>query len=432
MPREVSPEPRIETAFLVALDLPARWNDGWTASESLDELARLVDTAGAAVVGRDMQQRSSPDPATYIGRGKAEEIEERRRELEFDLVVFDGELTPVQQRNLEEIIQCQVLDRTAIILDIFAQRARTREAIIQVELAQLNYRLPRLTGKGVALSRLASGGGRSGPGIGTRGPGESKLETDRRRIRDRIAMLRRELEDVKAHRARLRSDRAASAIPVVALAGYTNAGKSTLHRALASSDVLAEDRLFATLDATTRRVDPAEGEPYLLVDTVGFIHNLPHHLVAAFRSTLEEVNQADLLLHVVDASHPKRAEQMATVHQVLEELGAGDKPTLVVYNKVDLVDPAEADHLLRHTPGAVAVAAAQGLNLDGLQAAIQQALRDRREVLEVVIPYAQSAWVAWVHERGRVLAEEHRADGTYMKAELEKGLAGRLRAALRE
>lgn len=419
---------RTATAFLVGLELPARQRDGWSAAESLDELERLVDTAGAAVVGRQVQSRPSPDVATYIGKGKAEEIELLRRHLEFDFVIFDDELTPVQQRNLERIIDCQVLDRTAVILDIFALRARTREAKLQVELAQLGYRLPRLTGKGVALSRQAGSAG----GVFNRGPGETKLEVDRRRIRDRMAALKRELAEIQAHRTRLRAERSASAVPVVALTGYTNAGKSTLHRALAGSDVLAEDRLFATLDATTRRVEPGEGEPYLLVDTVGFIHNLPHGLVAAFRSTLEEVTQADLLLHVVDAAHPKRAEQMQTVNQVLAELGAGEKPALVVYNKADLVEPTELAHLLAHTPGAVAVAAALGQNLDGLQAAVQQALEARREVLEAVIPYAKSAWLSWAHERGRVLAEEHREDGTYVKVELEKGLAGRLRSALGE
>jgi len=419
---------RTGTAYLVGLELPARQRDGWTADESLDELERLVDTAGASVVGRQVQSRPTPDVATYIGKGKAEEIELLRRHLEFDFVIFDDELTPVQQRNLERIIDCQVLDRTAVILDIFALRARTREAKLQVELAQLGYRLPRLTGKGIELSRQAGSAGT----VFNRGPGETKLEVDRRRIRDRMAALKRELADIQAHRARLRAERSASAVPVVALTGYTNAGKSTLHRALAGSDVLAEDRLFATLDATTRRVEPAEGEPYLLVDTVGFIHNLPHGLVAAFRSTLEEVTQADLLLHVVDAAHSKRAEQMQTVNQVLTELGAGDKPTLVVYNKADLVDPAELEHLLAHTPGAVAVAAARGQNLEGLQAAVQQALRERREVLEAVIPYARSAWLSWAHERGRVLAEEHREDGTYIAVELERSLAARLRAALGE
>ncbi|MEW8978059.1 MAG: GTPase HflX [Symbiobacterium sp.] len=417
---------RTATAFLVALELPARQRGGWSAAESLDELERLVDTAGARVVGREIQSRPAPDVATYIGRGKAEEVELLRREMEFDFVIVDDELTPVQQRNLERIIDCQVIDRTAVILDIFALRARTREAKLQVELAQLSYRLPRLTGKGIELSRQAGSAG----GVFNRGPGETKLEVDRRRIRDRMAALRRELEEIKAHRARLRAERATSAIPVVALTGYTNAGKSTLHRALAGSDVLAEDRLFATLDATTRRVEPAEGEPYLLVDTVGFIHNLPHDLVAAFRSTLEEVNQADLLLHVVDAAHPKREEQMQTVQAVLNDLGAGDKPTLVVYNKADLVDPAEMEHLLASTPGAVAVAAALGQNLDGLQRAIQQALQARRVIVEAVIPYAKAAWLAWAHERGQVLAEEHREDGTYVRVELEKGLAARLRAAL--
>jgi GTPase len=412
-----------QRAFLVGLELPNRHSDGWSASESLDELQRLVDTAGAVVVGRETQTRPTPERATYIGSGKVQEVEEMRRHLEFDLVVFDGELTPMQQRNLEKEINCQVLDRTAVILDIFAQRARTREARLQVELAQQNYRLPRLTGKGVELSRL-------GGGIGTRGPGETKLETDRRHIRDRIASLKQELEEIRAHRVRLRADRAANAVPVVALAGYTNAGKSTLHRALSGSDVLAEDRLFATLDATTRRVDPAEGETYLLVDTVGFIHHLPHFLVAAFRSTLEEVAEADLILHVVDTCHPKRAEQMQTVHEVLAELGAGEKPTMIVYNKADQVAPIELDHLVRGTEGSVAIAAALGQNLDGLQKAVQQALQSRREVVETVIPYAKSSWAAWAHERGRVLAEEHREDGTYIKVELEKGLAGRLKAGL--
>lgn len=412
-----------QKAYLVGLELPDRLSGGWSAAESLDELERLVDTAGAEAVGRTTQNRQSPDVATYVGAGKAEELETLRRAMEFDLVIFDGELSPVQQRNLEAVIGCQVTDRTTVILDIFAQRARTREAILQVELAQLNYRLPRLTGKGVELSRL-------GGGIGTRGPGETKLEVDRRRIRERIAALRAELEEIKAHRSRLRAERAQGAVPVVALTGYTNAGKSTLHRALAASDVLAEDRLFATLDATTRRVEPEEGEPYLLVDTVGFIHNLPTFLVAAFRSTLEEVKEADLLLHVVDAAHPLRAEQMETVQQVLEELGANERPMLVVYNKADQIEEAELAMLLRQTPGSVAVAAALRQSLDGLQHAIHQALASRREVVEALVPYSKSSWVSWSHERGRMLVEEHQEQGTYVKVELERSLAARLRAAL--
>lgn len=418
-----------QRAFLVGLELPDRESDGWTADESMDELERLVDTAGGVVVGRTSQGRSRPERATYIGTGKAEEIEELRREMEFDMVIFDTELSPTQQRNLEEVIQCQVTDRTTVILDIFAQRARTSESKLQVELAQQNYRLPRLTGKGIEMSRLASGGGR-GTGIGTRGPGESKLETDRRRIRERIAALKGELEEIRAHRTRLRTDRAQGGIPIVALTGYTNAGKSTPHRALAGSDVLAEDRLFATLDATTRKVDPTDAEPYMLVDTVGFIHNLPTFLVAAFRSTLEEVNQADLLLHVVDAAHAKREEQMQTVIEVLATLKAADKPMLVVYNKADAVPPGELDHMVRHTPGSVAVAAALGENLDGLQRAIHAALSNRRELVEAVIPYAKASWLAFAHERGRVLAEEHREEGTYLKVELERSMAGRLKAAL--
>lgn len=418
-----SSEGRLQRAFLVGLDLPLRHSHGWSVHESLEELERLVDTAGGVVVGSEVQARSNRDVATYIGSGKAEEIEEARRSLEFDMVIFNGELTPVQQRNLEGIIQCQVIDRTAVILDIFAQRARTREAKLQVELAQMNYRLPRLTGRGIELSRL-------GGGIGTRGPGETKLEVDRRRIRERISTLKNDLDEIRAHRSRLRADRAASALPVVAITGYTNAGKSTLHRALAGSDVLAEDRLFATLDATTRRVEPLEGEPYLLVDTVGFIHNLPTFVVAAFRSTLEEVTEADLLLHVVDASHAKREEQMQTVHDVLVELKAATKPTLVVYNKADQAEGGELDHMVRHTPGSVAVAAAIGRNLDGLQVAIQHALSSRREVLEATIPYAKAQWLAWAHERGRILVEEHRDEGTFVRVELERGLAGRMRAGL--
>jgi GTP-binding protein HflX len=411
-----------ERAFLVALDLPERRAAGWQAEESLDELERLADTAGAVVVGREIQVRQRPEGATYIGSGKVEEIEQLRRQLEFDLVIFDAELSPVQQRNLEKAIGCPVIDRTTVILDIFALRARTREAKLQVELAQLQYRLPRLTGTGTELSRL-------GGGIGTRGPGETKLEVDRRRIRDRIAALKAELAEIQAHRERLRRDRSKSPVPVVALTGYTNAGKSTLHRALAGSDVLAEDRLFATLEATTRRVEPAEGEPYLLVDTVGFIQHLPTFLVAAFRSTLEEVKEADLLLHVIDASHPKRAEQMATVEEVLLELEANTIPTLLVFNKVDRLDLAEWGALAMR-PNAVCVSALTGEGLAELQARIHAELAGRRQLLELIVPYSKGGWVAWAHQRGRVLAEEHREDGTYLKVELERSLAGQLQKAI--
>lgn len=414
---------RNERALLVALESTSESANGWSVEESLDELANLVRTAGAVVVGRERQKRTKPDPATYIGRGKALDIRSTVECANVELVVFDDELTPVQQRNIERILGCAVIDRTTVILDIFAQRARSREAKLQVELAQLNYLLPRMTGKGIELSRLAGG-------IGTRGPGETKLEVDRRQIRDRMAALKKELEHVKAHRRRMRRERARHPLPVVALTGYTNAGKSTLHRALAGSDVLVEDRLFATLDATTRRVELDEGEPYLLVDTVGFIHKLPTFLIAAFRSTLEEVVDADLILHIVDASHPKRQEQMEVVQEVLDQIGAGDKPTLVVYNKFDRFEGGHASPYPMRTEKAIAVSATLGMNVSGLQQAIQKRLAARRDVVEAVIPYEETAWVSWVYEQGKVITEEHREDGTYIKAELEKSLAAKLRQAI--
>jgi GTPase len=413
---------RPERALLVALEYGAR-EPAWSAAEGLDELERLVETAGGVPAGREIQKRPAPDPATFIGTGKAREIELRRLHETFDIVVFDEELSPGQQRNLESAIGCPVLDRTAVILDIFAQRARSREARLQVELALLNYRLPRLKGKGTALSRL-------GGGIGTRGPGETKLEVDRRRIRERIASIRRDLEEIRAHRARLRQQRSRNLVPVVAVTGYTNAGKSTLHRVLAGSDVLAEDRLFATLDATARRMEPAQGEPYLLVDTVGFINNLPHQLVAAFRSTLEEVAESDLLLHVVDCSHSKMAEQMQIARAVLAEIGAGGKPELLAFNKADRVDGPDLLRLLRETPGAFAISAVTGEGLDRLQEAIQTALASRRRLVDLVVPYEQGHWVAWIHQRGRVLLEEHVESGTRIRAELEAAHADKLRAAL--
>lgn len=414
-----------ERAWLVALDRPDD-RSGWTAAESLAELARLADTAGARVVGQTVQRRSGSDPATYIGEGKAAELAALWQGGAFDVLIVDAELSPAQQRNLERHIGCPVIDRTAVILDIFAGRARTREARLQVELAQLNYRLPRLTGQGGSLSRL-------GGGIGTRGPGETKLETDRRRIRTRIAHLRRELERVRRHRARLRQERRDRRLPIVALCGYTNAGKSTLMRALTGAAVLVEDRLFATLDATARRVEARGAEPYLLIDTVGFIHKLPHHLVAAFRSTLEEVQEADLELHVVDSAHPKMAEQMQAVQRVLRELGAEDKPVLTVFNKVDQLDaPGRVAGLLRAHPGAVAVSAVRGWGLPELGAAIQAQLSLRRQVIEVVVPYDRADLLALAHARGRVLRTEHRPEGTYLLAELERALAGRIQAALAE
>jgi len=329
--------------------------------DRLDELAELVRSAGGQVVGCVVQRLERPVPATYIGTGKAKEARALAFELDADLVVVDDELTPAQARNLEELLELPVIDRTQLILDIFAQRARTKEGKLQVELAQLTYQLTRLAGSGAALSRL-------GGGIGTRGPGETKLETDRRRIRRRIAMIRRQLEDVRRTRAVQRAGRRRTGLPVIALVGYTNAGKSTLMNALTRAGVLAENRLFATLDPTVRRLTLAPGRDALLIDTVGFLRKLPHQLVAAFRATLEEVQEADVLVHVVDASQPDAEEQMAAVEAVLDELGALGKPMVIALNKLDAVpDPKGVRELARNMPAAVAISAKTGVGLDRLR-----------------------------------------------------------------
>lgn len=354
----------------------------WHSKESLDELAQLASTAGAAVVGRTVQKLDSPNPATYIGKGKLEEIIAQRGMVEYDIVLFDDELSPSQQRNLEDALKVKVIDRTALILDIFARRARTREGALQVELAQHEYLLPRLAGQWSHLERL-------GGGIGTRGPGETQLETDRRLIRGRISRLKSQLDQVRRHRALYRQRRAKAGVPVVALVGYTNAGKSTLMNALTGADVLAENRLFATLDPVTRRVRMPGGGFFLLTDTVGFIQKLPAQLVAAFRATLEELTDADLLLHVVDITHPNAAEQAETVEQTLAELAVAQKPRLTVLNKVDALTTAEADPVrgledlddlalaLEAEHGdALMISATRGWGLDTLRARVAERLRD--------------------------------------------------------
>lgn len=357
---------QLEKAITVGLEVAG--SRRWEVEDSLDELDRLAETAGAEVVGRVVQRRASPDPATYIGEGKAREIAALAIVAHADLVIFDDELSPAQQRNLEEIIGIKVIDRTWLILDIFASRAASKEGKIQVELAQLSYLLPRLTGKGVELSRL-------GGGIGTRGPGETKLETDRRRIRKRIAVLRGELAEIAARRGLQRSRRKEAGIPVVSLVGYTNAGKSTLFNALTESQVLAEDKLFATLDPTIRRCRLPGGGVVLLADTVGFIRKLPHDLVAAFRATLEEVAEADVICHVVDASHPGKDEQCAAVNAVLADLGLQDKPMVTVLNKIDLVEgDIERERLRVEHPGAVLISAAERWGLSDLLRAIEDTL----------------------------------------------------------
>ena len=332
-----------EKTILVGMDW-GQIKGGWTAEDSLEELKQLADTAGAVVVNRFIQRRAKPDPAFFIGKGKVQELALYAQQENIDLCIFDDELTPVQQRNLELSLGVKIIDRTALILDIFAQRAHSREGKLQVELAQMRYRLPRLSGKGTELSRL-------GGGIGTRGPGETKLEVDRRRVRTRINDIEKELALVLQQRQQQRQRRKDNEVPLIALVGYTNAGKSTLLNALTDAGVLAENKLFATLDPTTRSVTLPDGETILFSDTVGFIQKLPHQLVAAFRATLEEVVEADLLLHVVDASHSQREAQEQAVYEVLKELKVAEKPMLLVFNKADRMEagePAEVERLLRH------------------------------------------------------------------------------------
>lgn len=362
---------------------------------SLLELARLADTAGAQVVYRLFQNRSRAESATYIGSGKAQEISLLVGSADIDLVIVDDELTGAQVRNLEEIVGCRVVDRTALILDIFAQRATTREGKLQVELAQMQYQLPRLTGLGVALSRL-------GGGIGTRGPGETKLEVDRRRIRRRITDISRELREVKRQRNQRRERRERNEVPVVALVGYTNAGKSSLLNLLSGANVLAEDKLFATLDPVTRRIRLPSGMDCLLVDTVGFISKLPHDLVDAFQSTLEEALHADLLLIVQDVADPNFADQAVVVDQVLTSLGAGGKPVLRAYNKHDLAPEVSADR-----EGVVLLSTRTGEGVPELLAAIQSRLQHLHRRLELTVPYDRGDVVSFLHKYGSVLEEEY-------------------------
>jgi GTP-binding protein HflX len=398
----------------------------WSVEDSLSELGTLARTAGAEVVGTMVQRLRHPDVATYIGKGRAQELSDTEKELGFDLVIFDDELSPSQQRNLEKMLNARVIDRTALILDIFAQHARTREGRLQVELAQLEYRLPRLAGRGVELSRQAGGSRSAGAGgvggaIGVRGPGETKLEIDRRRIRSRIAELREEIEGVREQRTIHRRQRAAQAIPVVAVVGYTNAGKSTLFNALTEAEVLTENKLFATLDPTTRHVTLPGNQEALLTDTVGFIQKLPTRLIAAFHATLEEVIDADLMLEVVDISHENAIEQSETVNDVLHELEADEKPRVTALNKIDLLDdPSEVDTSLY--PNAVAVSALQKVGLDPLLEQISRVLAASMEAVKVIIPYDKSELVELFHRRGRVEQEEHRSDGTCIVGRIPRSL----------
>ena len=389
------------------------------SEESLDELASLAETAGAMVITRVIQNRQKPDSATYIGSGKAEELSLTCQALEIDLAILDDELTGAQQKNLENILGVRVIDRTALILDIFAQRAQSAEGKLQVELAQMKYRLPRLTGLGTSLSRL-------GGGIGTRGPGETRLEVDRRRIRKRIDDLEGQLKEIKKQRDLRRARREKTGQTTVALVGYTNAGKSTLLNALSGADVLVEDKLFATLDPVMRQVDLPENRSCLLVDTVGFIRKLPHQLVQAFRSTLEEALYADLLVVVSDLSSPHYAQQRATVFEVLNDLGASDKPILEALNKADqahiggMIEPADA----------ILISAKQGAGLDKLKAEISRRIAAMRHRAELVIPYDKGGVLSLIHGKGQVVEEEYTAEGTRVVALLDAALYQRVMGML--
>ncbi len=421
MPVGVEPGGGPERAVLVGL--APRADDA--AAETLRELARLAETAGAVVADVVVQHRPRADPATCLGAGKVEEVRARVRSAGAQLVIVDHELTPAQQRNLERALGVKVLDRTALVLDIFAQRARTHEGRLQVELAQLTYLLPRLAGRGVQLSRL-------GGGIGTRGPGETKLEVDRRRIRARITELRRGIDALQRHRRLQRQSRKDAALQVVALVGYTNAGKSTLLNTLTRANVVTADKLFATLDPTTRRVVLPNHRPIALVDTVGFIRKLPHDLVAAFRATLEEVTDADLLVHVIDASHPQWMAQRDAVEQVLRELGAAQTPRVTALNKVDRLSPEALRDVVAEVPDAVPISALRGVGLLNLLRVISQRLPDPGRRVRLAIPHARAGVLAGVYAQGRVLRREDTAEEMILEAEVPAAALTSLRPYLRE
>jgi GTPase len=417
---------RLERVVLIGV-----WAEGSLASaeNSLRELSRLAETAGSEVLDGLIQRRGRVDAATYVGSGKAHELAGIVATAGADTVICDGELTPSQLRRLEGVVQVKVIDRTALILDIFAQHARSREGKAQVELAQLQYMLPRLRGWGESLSRQAGGRVAGGGGIGTRGPGETKLETDRRRLRARIGRLKKDIADYSTGRKVQRGRRRRRDVPSVVIAGYTNAGKSSLLNALTGAGVLVEDALFATLDPAVRRALTPSGRAYTLTDTVGFVRHLPHQLVEAFRSTLEETSEADLIVHVVDGSDPEPEAQIAAVRGVLADIGAAHVPELVAVNKTDTADPVVLQALAAREPGSVSVSAKTGAGLAALAEAIEAALPQLEAQVRVIVPYGRGDLVARAHADGQVLRAEHVPDGTLLEARVPPGLAAQLEAA---
>ena len=407
---------RLEKVVLVGV-----WTEGSAkdADNSLKELAALAETAGSEVMEGLIQRRDKPDSATFIGSGKVKEVREAVVATGADTVVCDGELSPAQLRTLEQKVKVKVIDRTALILDIFAQHAKSREGKAQVELAQMSYMLPRLRGWGDSLSRQAGG-------IGGRGPGETKIETDRRRINDKMAKLRREIKEMKTSRDTKRSERRRNNIPSVAIAGYTNAGKSSLLNHLTGAGVLVENALFATLDPTVRKTQTPDGRVYTLVDTVGFVRHLPHQLVEAFKSTLEEVSEADLIVHLVDGSHPDPMEQIRAVREVIDEIGGGEIMEIIAINKADIAQPEVVMELLRKESNSYAISARTGYGVDTLVKAIEAALPKPKVEINVVIPFNRGDLVSAVHERGEIISEEYLPEGTKLHAMVDGALARKI------
>ncbi len=414
---------RLERVVLVGV-----WTEGTVqdAENSMAELAALAETAGSQVLENVYQRRDKPDPATYIGRGKVDGVREIVQATGADTVIMDGELAPSQLRNLEDKLKVKVVDRTALILDIFAQHAKSKEGQAQVELAQLSYMKQRLRGWGGNLSRQAGGRVAGGAGIGSRGPGETKIENDRRRINTKIAKLRRELAGMKTTRQTMRNERRRNAVPSVAIAGYTNAGKSSLLNRLTDAGVLVEDALFATLDPTTRRTTTADGRIYTMSDTVGFVRHLPHQLVEAFRSTLEEVAESDLIVHVVDGSHPDPEGQITAVREVLAEIHASDIPELIVINKSDQADPLTIARLRQREPHSVVCSAKTGAGIAEVLAAIEADLPHPAVEVRVLLPYSRGDLVSRLHDKAEVISTEHTGEGTLVHARVSEALAGEL------